>query len=116
MNDATYHTTFRRDLKGSDAVHWADGKVSVSARQVAFDGKMGPGPDYKVYLVRDFVDNKADFLKIKAQAQRIGEVKTFNRFLVDVPESVNVDDYSTVVVWCERFEQFISAGQYRTPG
>ncbi|MCI1064262.1 hypothetical protein MOQ05_21325, partial [Stenotrophomonas maltophilia] len=25
--------------------------------------------------------NKADFLKIKAQAQRIGEVKTFNRFL-----------------------------------
>ena len=23
MNDATHHTTFRRDLKGSDAVHWA---------------------------------------------------------------------------------------------
>jgi len=77
---------------------------------------MGPGPDYKVYLVRDFVDNKADFLKIKAQARRIGEVKTFNRFLVDVPDDVNVDDYTTVVVWCERFSQFISAGQYRTPG
>lgn len=116
MGDARYHTTFRRDLKGSDAVHWAEGKVSVSARQVAFDGKMGPGPDYKVYLVRDFVDNKADFMKIKAQAQRIGEVKTFNRFLVEVPANVDVDDYTTVVVWCERFEQFISAGQYRTPG
>ncbi|MFT2612604.1 hypothetical protein ACMWPE_24740, partial [Escherichia coli] len=59
MTDAPYRTTFRRDLKGSDAVHWAEGKVSVSPRQVAFDGKMGPGPDYKVYLVRDFVDNKA---------------------------------------------------------
>ena len=116
MKDATYRTTFRRDLKGSDAVHWAEGKVSVSATQVAFDGKMGPGPDYKVYLVRDFVDNKADFLKIKAQAQRIGEVKTFNRFLVEVPANVDVDDYTTVVVWCERFSQFISAGQYRTPG
>lgn len=116
MAEARYHTTFRRHLKGSDAVHWAEGNVSVSTRQVAFDGKMGPGPDYKVYLVRDFVDNKADFLKIKAQAQRIGEVKTFNRFLVEVPANVDVDDYTTVVVWCERFEQFISAGQYRTPG
>lgn len=113
MADAPYHTTFRRDLKGSDAVHWADGKVSVSARQVAFDGRMGPGPDYKVYLVRDFVDNKADFLKIKDSALRIGEVKTFNRFLVDVPAHVDVDEFTTVVVWCERFSQFISAGQYR---
>lgn len=116
MADATYHTTFRRDLKGSDAVHWAEGKVSVSARQVAFNGKMGPGPDYKVYLVQDFVDNKADFLKIKDKAQRVGEVKTFNRFLVDVPANVDVDQFTTVVVWCERFSQFISAGQYRTPG
>ena len=64
----------------------------------------------------DFVDNKADFLKIKAQAQRIGEVKTFNRFLVEVPANVDVDDHTTAVVWCERFSQFISAGQYRTPG
>ncbi|HDS1581040.1 DM13 domain-containing protein [uncultured Stenotrophomonas sp.] len=113
MREAPHHTRFRRDLKGSDAVHWAEGEVSVSPRQVAFDGRMGPGPDYKVYLVRDFVDNKADFLRIKAQAQRIGEVKTFNRFLVDVPGNVDVDDYTTVVVWCERFSQFISAGQYR---
>ncbi len=116
MAHATYHTTFRRDLKGSDAVHWAEGKVSVSARQVAFDGKMGPGPDYKVYLVHDFVDNKADFLKIKDKAQRIGEVKTFNRFVVEVPADVDVDEFTTVVVWCERFSQFISAGQYRKPG
>ena len=30
MKDAPYRTTFRRDLKGSDAVHWAEGNVSVS--------------------------------------------------------------------------------------
>ena len=115
MADAAYRTSFRRDLKGSDAVHWAEGKVSVGRSQIAFDGSMGPGPDYKVYLVHDFVDNKADFLKVKDKALRIGEVKTFNRFLVDVPANVDVDDYTTVVVWCERFAQFISAGQYRTP-
>lgn len=116
MADAPYHTDFRRDLKGSDAVHWAEGSVSVSASQIAFDGKMGPGPDYKLYLVGRFVDNKADFLKIKDSALRVGDVDTFNRFLLDVPTGVDVDDYTTVVVWCERFSQFISAGQYRMPG
>ncbi|AWH16456.1 hypothetical protein C1922_03490 [Stenotrophomonas sp. ZAC14D2_NAIMI4_7] len=116
MADATYRTSFHKNLKGSDALHWAEGKVSVSARQIAFDGKIAPGPDYKVYLTREFVDNNADFERIKASALRVGEVKTFNRFLVDVPANVDVEDYTTVVVWCERFSQFISAGQYRTPG
>ena len=95
MKDAPYRTTFRRDLKGSDAVHWAEGNVSVSPRQVAFDGKMGPGPDYKVYLVRDFVDNKADFLKIKAQAQRIGE--TAHRIAAIATQQLQVDALRTQV-------------------
>ncbi|KAF1013997.1 MAG: hypothetical protein GAK31_03020 [Stenotrophomonas maltophilia] len=116
MADAPYRSTFKRNLKGSDALHWAEGKVSISHRQIAFDGKIAPGPDYKVYLAREFVDNKADFERIKADSLRIGEVKTFNRFLVDVPANVDVDEFTTVVVWCERFAQFISAGQYRTPG
>ena len=116
MKDATYRTTFRRDLKGSDAVHWSRRQGQRQRHPGRLRREDGTGPDYKVYLVRDFVDNKADFLKIKAQAQRIGEVKTFNRFLVEVPANVDVDDYTTVVVWCERFSQFISAGQYRTPG
>ncbi|MCY1186865.1 Electron transfer DM13 [compost metagenome] len=88
----------------------------MSATQVAFTGKIAPGPDYKVYLTREFVDTKAGFERIKTDAVRIGEVKTFNRFLVDVPPGVDVEEFTTVVVWCERFAQFISAGQYRTPG
>jgi len=114
MDQARYRTTFVRDLKGSDALHWAQGEVAVGPRQIAFAGKMAPGPDYKVYLTRGFVDNKADFLSIKDSALRIGEVKTFDRFLVDIPDTVDVEDYTTVVVWCERFSQFISAGQYRS--
>lgn len=115
MADAKYTTAFKRELKGSDPFHWAVGNVTVSPRQVAFDGEIAPGPDYKVYLTREFVDNDADFERIKADALRIGEVKTFKRFVVDVPGNVDVDEYTTVVIWCERFAQFISAGQYRSP-
>ncbi len=113
MADARYHTRFQRDLKGSDALHWAEGEVSVSPTQIAFNGKMAPGPGYKVYLAPTFVDTRDDFLKIKEASVRLGDVKTFSRFLADVPPGVNVDDYTTVVVWCERFQKFISAGRYR---
>jgi Electron transfer DM13 len=116
MEQARYHATLHRDQKGSDALHWADGTLSISSTAVAFTGKIAPGPDYKVYLTREFVDTKAGFERIKADAVRIGEVKTFNRFVVDVPTGVDVEEFTTVVVWCERFAQFISAGQYRTPG
>ncbi|HCR31899.1 MAG TPA: hypothetical protein DIV57_00805 [Stenotrophomonas sp.] len=115
MADAAYSSIFKRNLKGSDALHWAEGKVTVSRSQIAFEGKIAPGPDYKVYLTKEFVETEADFERIRATSMRIGEVKTFNRFLVDVPPTVDVDEFTTVVVWCERFAQFISAGQYRTP-
>lgn len=113
MEHALYRTHFKRTLKGSDALHWAEGRVGVGPQRIVFDGKMAPGPDYKVYLTHRFVDNKADFERIKAQSPRLGEVKSFSRFLVDVPPGMDVEDYTTVVVWCERFAQFISAGQYR---
>ncbi|MFI8717208.1 DM13 domain-containing protein [Stenotrophomonas sp. NPDC077464] len=112
-DDSAHRARFERSLKGSDPVHWADGKVSVSPTQIAFDGRMAPGPDYKVYLVREFVDNRSDFLRIKQDARLIGDVKTFDRFLLDVPAGVDVETYTTVVVWCEAFSQFISAAQYR---
>lgn len=113
MANSEHSARFERGLKGSDPVHWADGKVGVSAMQIVFDGRMAPGPDYKVYLAREFVDNRSDFLRIKQDAQLIGDVKTFDRFLLDVPADLDVEAYTTVVVWCEAFSQFISAAQYR---
>ena len=44
---------------------------------------------------------------------RVGDVKTFNNFLVPVPAGVDPSDYTTVIVWCERFGEFITAAQYR---
>ena len=39
--------------------------------------------------------------------------KTFNGFLVDVPSGIDIAAYTTVVVWCEAFGQFISAAKYK---
>jgi hypothetical protein len=44
---------------------------------------------------------------------RVGEVRTFENFLVPVPESIDPAAYSAVVVWCESFGQFITAAKYQ---
>ena len=64
---ATYAAEFRRDLKGSDLLHWGEGHVSVAPRVVAFSGRLAPGPDYKLYLAPEFVETKEDFVRLKAQ-------------------------------------------------
>ena len=105
--------TFRRDLKDSDALHWGEGTVRVSARNIALEGRLAPGPDYKVYLSPEFVETEADFMRLKPRMVRVGEVKTFENFVVPVPESVDPAQYKAVIVWCERFSQFITAATYR---
>jgi hypothetical protein len=79
---ALYKGTFRKDLKGSDFLHWGEGEVSVSSKQVSHMGKLAPGPDYKLYLVKGFVEDEAQFEAVRAQAARIGDVKTFNGFVL----------------------------------
>jgi len=32
---------------------------------------------------------------------------------VQVPPGIDVGKYTTVIVWCESFSQFITAAQYR---
>ena len=110
---ASYQATLVRDLPGSDALHWAEGTVSVSADTVSFQGELAPGPDYKVYLTNGPVETAEDFLPLKEDSVRLGNVKSFDGFSLDVPPGVDVDDFTTVVIWCERFSVFISAGEYR---
>ena len=110
---ARYKAEFRRDLKGSDILHWGEGAVSITPRSVAFKGKLAPGPDYKLYLVPEFVDTKEDFLRVKDKSARVGDIRTFENFIVDVPDAVDVSRFTTVLVWCERFSMFITAARYR---
>ena len=102
-----------RNLKGSDLLHWGEGIVDVSRNRIAHVGRLAPGPDYKLYLAPHFVDTKEAFLQTKEKSIRIGDVKTFNGFIVQVPDGVDVRDYKAVVIWCEAFNQFISAAVYQ---
>lgn len=104
---------FRRDLKDSDAVHWGDGTVFVGRDAISLDGEIAPGPDYKLYLSPSFVETEADFVRLKNTMMLVGDVKTFNNFIVPVPAYVDPGEFNTVIVWCESFSQFITAAQYR---
>ena len=110
---ALYKGRFERNLKGSDRLHWGEGEVRALADSIAHEGRLAPGPDYKLYLAPEFVDTKDGFLAVKDTSRRIGDVRTFNGFIVDLPAGVDLGAYTTVVVWCEAFSQFISAAKYR---
>lgn len=112
-NQAQYTGRFRRDLKDSDPLHWGEGTVSVGKLAITFMGKLAPGPDYKLYLSPEFVETEADFMRLKPRMVRVGDVKTFENFVVPVSEAVDVSRYNTVIVWCESFSQFITAAKYR---
>ena len=110
---ARYSAEFRRDLKDSDALHWGEGKVSIAPASIGFVGRLAPGPDYKLYLSPEFVETEADFARLKPQMARVGDVKTFENFVVAVPPTIDVSRYKAVIVWCETFSQFITAGRYQ---
>lgn len=113
MGDAAYSATFRRDLQGSDWLHWGEGQVWVGAQAIGLIGRLAPGPDYKLYLTTEFVQTEGEFERVRAQAARVGDVRTFDNFLVPVPDGVDVSQYNTVVVWCESFSEFITAARYQ---
>lgn len=110
---ARYEAQFRRDLKDSDALHWGEGKVSIGAEAIVFEGELAPGLDYKLYLSPEFVETEADFQRLKARMVRVGDVRTFRNFVVPLPAAVDPSAYSAVIVWCETFNQFITAARYR---
>lgn len=110
---AEFRGQFRRDLKDSDLLHWGEGTVTVGRTAIALMGKVAPGPDYKLYLSPEFVETEADFLRLKPKMVRVGDVKTFENFIVPVPDSIDPAQFSAVIVWCESFGQFITAAKYR---
>lgn len=110
---ANFTTIFKRDLKGSDSFHWGEGTLSIGEQTISFMGELAPGPDYKLYLSPKYVEDEAEFKTIKNEAIQVGDVKTFENFIVNLPREINPKEYTTALVWCETFEEFISAGKYR---
>lgn len=110
---AQFTGMFRRDLEDSDALHYGEGTLYVSRDAIAFEGRLAPGPDYRLYLSPDFIETEEAFEAAKHKMVQVGHVFTFENFMVDVPGSIDPAEYTTAIVWCESFGQFITAATYQ---
>lgn len=94
----------------SDPIHWGRGKVSVYEKTVFLepDFEVGPGPAFHVYLVpKAAVRNEAAVKD--AMYVDLGGLRAFKgsqRYAI--PAGVNLKDFPSVVIWCERFGVLIS--------
>lgn len=111
--NAVFTAEFTRDLTGSDFLHWGEGTVSITDTQIVHQGELAPGPDYMMYLVPEFVEDEDSFWAIKDRSQLIGPVKTFDGVMLPIPQGVDVAQFTTVLIWCEAFGEFITAAKYR---
>jgi len=108
-----YSATFKKDLKDSDSFHWGERQVSIGPEFITLTGNLAPAPDYKLYLSTEFVDTEIDFNRLKTDMVLVGDVKTFENFVVKVPQDICPPEYNTVIVWCETFGEFITSAQYQ---
>jgi hypothetical protein len=94
----------------SDPVHWGRGKVSVYERAVFLesDFEVGPGPAFHVLLVpKASIRNSAEVTQ--QMFIDLGGLRAFKgsqRYAI--PAGVNLKDYPSVIIWCERFSVLIS--------
>lgn len=110
---ARFKGEFRRDLVGSDALHWGEGNLFIGPDNIAFEGRLAPGPDYRLYLSPKFVETEAEFERLRSEMVQVGLVQTFENFMVTIPASVDPGDFNAAIVWCESFGQFITAAAYQ---
>lgn len=112
-SNANYSTEFIKNLKDSDAFHWGEGQVFVGDESISMIGKLAPGPDYKLYLSPEFVETENKFNEIKSSMIKVGDVNTFNNFVVQVSSEIDPSNYNTVIIWCESFGEFITSAKYK---
>ncbi len=105
---------FDPDSPGSDPLHWGEGTVRVSNGMIVFESDVAfaPGPDYRIYLTRKFVERIGEFEKIKPNAIQVAKLKTFAGPLeFDLPADLNIHEYDNVVIWCETFSMYIASAR-----
>ncbi len=94
----------------SDPIHWGRGKVTVYERAVFLepDFEVGPGPAYHVYLVpKSGIRSEADMKNVMfVDLGRLRAFKGSQRYAI--PAGVNLKDFPSVIIWCERFSVLIS--------
>jgi hypothetical protein len=100
----------------SDPVHYGKGRVSVYEHTVFLepDFEVGPGPAFHVYLVpKASIRSTSDVKDV--MFVDLGGLRAFKgsqRY--PIPAGVNLKDYQSVIIWCERFGVLISPADLRT--
>jgi hypothetical protein len=94
----------------SDPIHYGKGKVSVYERTVFLesDFEVGPGPAFHVYLVpKASVRAAADVTdQMYVDLGGLRAFKGSQRY--PIPAGLDLKNYPSVVIWCERFSVLIS--------
>src|SRR6516164_7700991 len=100
----------------SDPVHYGKGRVSVNEHVVFLepDFEVGPGPAFHVYLVPKASIRSSSDLRDRMFVD-LGGLRAFKgsqRYVI--PAGVNLKDYQSVIIWCERFVVLISPADLTT--
>jgi Electron transfer DM13 len=102
----------------SDPFHYGKGKVSVYQRAVFLepDFEVGPGPAFHVYLVpaANVRDAAAVTDKMYVDLGGLRAFKGSQRYAI--PAGVDLKNYKSVVIWCERFGVLISPADLKPAG
>jgi Electron transfer DM13 len=105
-------------VKPSDPFHYGKGKVSVYRRAVFLepDFEVGPGPAFHVYLVpaANVRDAAAVTDKMYVDLGGLRAFKGSQRYAI--PAGVDLKNYKSVVIWCERFGVLISPADLKPAG
>lgn len=100
----------------SDPVHYGKGRVSVYEHTVFLesDFEVGHGPAFHVYLVPKASIRSTSELK-DVMVVDLGGLRAFKGSQqYAIPPGVNLKDYPTVMIWCERFGVLISPADLTT--
>ena len=112
VSNPVYKAEFKKGQRGNDFFHWGEGQLVITNNEIALKGKVAPGPDYKIYLTKKFVEHEDEFLPIKQNALYVADLKVFENFIVPLDKKINFEDYNTIIIWCEAFKEFIASAKY----
>lgn len=116
--DRASHTTLATGTfihaDSSDPIHWGRGSVTLlqasGGDRIVYlekDFEVGPGPDFRVYLVRHEAPRTKD--DVRAGFRDLGGLMSFSGSQIyRIPADVDLAEYRSVVVWCRAFSQLIS--------
>jgi len=110
---ATHTGNFSVDRLGSDFLHWGKGNVLMNETHFSLTGSIAPGPSYRLYFSPHFIENEEQFLKHRDQLKLAAYIHQFDNFTVNFFDTIDLENYSTVVIWCEAFNEFITSAEYK---